>query len=428
MDGLWDDTFEWALKMDEEFEEIVRKTERKDDDTDRFSLEDVLDEHPKLQRRLTGRDIFHGRSLMLLRMVLNVFQQYERNPILKVYNRPRDDRSLYVTDIDKLLNIIDSHDKPLSKRETWDIIMEKILEQGKVLDVKEQHKIQQQLQGVFSVEATEVPTPAITHQNHHAGQMTWFRWGGKYYNPFYLYTLKHGKEFQFEIWEKDVLCVDYSTRYLAHLYSSKELLKRYEMGWKKIQRVSAIVCFGERPIIKQFPNEYYQFKKKDYKKKQARCKKTRGTSLSIVTNPENLGFVKIWRISYFHTSTRQWICIGNIPGNVDAKTPKKIDLSEYAIETNRMRMEPLEISGSGQFELEIQPQETDQGHTEDKGKKHVQYELEIPVSAEQNKYCKKRKSNWNSSTIEKKHGNFKKLNSTRRGKLYQHMISQACED
>jgi len=246
MDNLWDDTYAWALQFDEKMNEIIYKQMKEIDN------EEEDEEHPKLRRRLEGRDIFHGRSMMVLSQV------FQTNPILRLLKRPSDERCVYLTIIDRLLNIIDSHDKPLSKGETWDMVMALMLDQARVVNVKEFHKTQPVLRGVFSVEATEVPTSLTKHQNRHSGKMTWFRWGGK-------------------------------------------------------------------------------------------------------------------------------------------------------------------------FEVEVQGFSWKEATIRDQTKKQVQYELEIPLPVEQNKYCKKRKSNWNRDTLAKKHGNFKKLNSTRRGKLHQHMMSQACE-
>ena len=421
-DMEWEDFLKWEKKQKQEKQ---RKILNDFNDKD-LSLEHLLDDHPKLLRRLDGRDIFHGRSLR--NVVVNRFDVTNRNPVLKVDHRPMNERSVYVTLIDKQTNIIDSHDKPLSKRETWDTMMDMLLDNGKISGVEERYQNQRQFRAVFSVDAEEVVIEAHGScvSDSVNRRMTWFRWGGKYYNPSYLYTLKHGKEFQFEIWKKDS-SDDYSDRnvLLARVYSSKHapIMKRYEIGWRQVQSVTSITCVGESPIVKEFPREYYQFKRKVYKKKQARCKKTRGTSLSIVINPDQLGFVKTFRVSYFNNAIRQWVCIGNIEGNVDAKTIHTIDLREYAIVTSRMRIEPLEIFGSGQFELTIQGDATIE--TAEKVQQYVNYELEVPLSTEQNKYVPKRNNKFNWRNIEMKHGTWKKFNSKRRGKLYQYMVSQA---
>jgi hypothetical protein len=442
LSDLWDDWVEFAQELEERTRSI-RANQIHDD----ASMEDMLDDDTKLQRRLQGRNRYLGKSMM------TALGRTDPNITVKVWDwRPMDDHFFYISEVDKQLGLCDYRDIPCSKRQTWDTVMDLFLSEvptptGQLTSqiakgsIVANRRTNFQLTGKFLVSISDKLEWEKDASALQRKVKTWFRWGHRYYDPSHLYVIsswKHDKEIRFQVWKKQMGHggFDRIPTCIAELCVLTKVLPRYQITWSGIKYVKEIRCRGERPEIKEFPTDYIQYEGKMinekrpnfYWMKRARRRKTNKQTLSIVTNPNQLGFVKTFRISVFHKSTRRWICLGDFPANSEAKNWHTIDLSVYEIETNRIRIEPIDVQGNGRFELQVISHDTtvDFYDTENPAQKKIKYQVQLPTPPEKKHHMLKRGDKW-ASNVCPKYGGAKKLNSLRRGKLKQSMLRENLE-
>lgn len=401
-----------------------------------LTLENVLDTHPKIQSRLRGHQkypYYTGHSMMYIEG-RHYRHKTESNTIMTVYDRPVVQSGQHVikniTAIDGQLNFNVWREVELNKRNLWETIPEFLLNNAKLLSWK-WHRFDHQMKGIFELPSINTVVTRVESSKASTGRpVSWFRWGGRYYNPAYLYTMKHDREFCFQIWstqESYATCVSDFTNERICGMSSKEA-KTVAETWTTPCQISHIVCHGQSPNILRFPDEYIPSKENPKRQKRARQKKTRGKSLSIVTNPNNLGYVTTFRVFYFHNQIRKWINLGLFPGNTDAKTWATIDLKAYNVVTNRLRVEPVDFYESGAFKLEVwgckAPGSSKPNETKNT-LEPVLYETTWPTTPEMRRKIWKGGRDWNYTSADHNPKNFY---SQRRGKQARYKFQQECFD
>jgi hypothetical protein len=419
---------------------VISETEE-DDNTDVSTLEDLLDTYPKLILRLKGHQKqphYNGHSMMYIEH-RHYGHKSDPNALVRVENRPCVQSGHHtlknVTAIDSQLTFGSFGEAELGKRNRWDTIPEFLLQNAKLLSWK-WHRFDHQMEGIFEVPSINTLVTRNESSKACSGRpVSWFRWGGRYYNPAYLYTMKHDKEFSFQVWstqDSHDSCVTLlPNQKRIVILSSKEPTTTVE-SWRHPCHVTHILCHGESPTIMRFPDEYIPSKGNPKRQKRARRKKTRGKSLAIVTNPNNLGYVTTFRVFFFHAGLRKWINLGVFPGNADAKTWVTIDLTAYNVVTNRLRVEPVDFHGSGAFKIEVWGPCKANPLSEAETKtvlEPVSYEITWPTTPEMRCKIWKAGRNWNAAPSDcyRCHG-LKAFNSKRRGKQAKYAFQRECQD
>jgi hypothetical protein len=245
-----------------------------------------------------------------------------------------DDRTYLIglTEIDKFLNINDST-ATLGRAQRWDTVFNRLIANSDCIK-SHQYNNQYGRNYQFKLEIPITQTIAIseeldtTHTSKTAScSKQWFKWGSKIYDPQLLYTLKNDVGYDFGLWGTG----KYENRPQVkdqHDLKVKNINKRlindssvYEYRFTSVCQISNLSLRGEYPAISSFPRDFQPKTKSYYTKRTHQIRKNRNagkSSLTIVTNSDELGWVTKFRLDYFNLAQRKWFTLGLYDGNNDA--------------------------------------------------------------------------------------------------------------
>ncbi len=300
---------------------------------------------------------FHGNSVRRSR-----YYRVDEDIIVLHYSRECElidaENRIYSTPVgvmDTLLSPL-NYEHSLHRRNMWNTVRDMFLTHGHLIDtiISPNHADE----FIFTVPVTHHEIfqldASADKSKKQRGIGLWFRWAQIYYDPAWLYTLQHDKEYRFHRWcQLEELNGSQMSEGRRLLSKKGTISDDFEL--RKCREITHFCIRGETPKTFKFPHEYRAEKfttprKTARKKKVIRNGRKGAPHLTIVKDPDHLGYVKEFKWYFFHPSHRQWVYGGLVQANTDAKSWVSIPVSCI---TQRIRIQATDIVHSGDFHIEI---------------------------------------------------------------------------